>query len=99
MRYAWPGNVRELENAIERAVVLARGSRIDVDDLPEEVGLALPGAARAGRDARRSPRSSATTSSRRCAPSAATARRAAAELGIGSATLYRKLKLYGESRA
>jgi two-component system response regulator HydG len=29
--------VRELENAIERAVVLCRGSSIDEDDLPREV--------------------------------------------------------------
>ncbi len=32
-RYRWPGNVRELKNVIERAVVLARGDQIDVDDL------------------------------------------------------------------
>jgi two-component system, NtrC family, response regulator AtoC len=32
--YDWPGNVRELENAIERAVVLARGNPILVDHLP-----------------------------------------------------------------
>ena len=44
LRYAWPGNVRELENAVERAVVLARKSRIDVEDLPPEVGLAVPDA-------------------------------------------------------
>ena len=31
----WPGNVRELENVIERAVILARGDRIGVDDLPD----------------------------------------------------------------
>ncbi|MCX6549498.1 MAG: sigma-54 dependent transcriptional regulator [Acidobacteria bacterium] len=35
--YDWPGNVRELENAIERAVVLTPGSRIDVDLIPEQV--------------------------------------------------------------
>jgi two-component system response regulator HydG len=35
--YGWPGNVRELENAIERAVVLSRGSVIQVDDLPPEL--------------------------------------------------------------
>lgn len=34
MSMAWEGNVRELENIIERAVVLARGSSIDVKDLP-----------------------------------------------------------------
>jgi two-component system response regulator HydG len=36
-RYDWPGNVRELENTVERAVVLSRGSVIDIDDLPPEV--------------------------------------------------------------
>ncbi len=32
-KYSWPGNVRELENAIERAVVLARGNAIEPSDL------------------------------------------------------------------
>jgi len=32
--FRWPGNVRELENAIERAVVLARGDRIGLGELP-----------------------------------------------------------------
>ncbi len=31
--YSWPGNVRELENAVERAVVMARGDSIAVEDL------------------------------------------------------------------
>jgi DNA-binding NtrC family response regulator len=33
LAHAWPGNVRELENAIERAVVLARGTTITPEDL------------------------------------------------------------------
>jgi DNA-binding NtrC family response regulator len=37
VEYDWPGNVRELENVIERAVVLATGSRIDADLIPENV--------------------------------------------------------------
>ena len=35
--YSWPGNVRELENCIDGAVALARGNRIEIDDLPEKV--------------------------------------------------------------
>lgn len=31
--YDWPGNVRELKNVVERAVVLARGPVLDVDDV------------------------------------------------------------------
>jgi len=34
--YDWPGNVRELENAIERAVILAKDSIITIADLPQE---------------------------------------------------------------
>ena len=33
LRYRWPGNVRELKNVVERAVVLARGDLIDIEDL------------------------------------------------------------------
>ncbi|MEO7034698.1 MAG: sigma-54 dependent transcriptional regulator [Polyangiaceae bacterium] len=32
--YGWPGNVRELENAVERAIVLAKGDTFTVDLLP-----------------------------------------------------------------
>ncbi len=35
--YSWPGNVRELENVMERAVVLCRGDKLTVDDLPDAV--------------------------------------------------------------
>ncbi|HEY6723402.1 MAG TPA: sigma 54-interacting transcriptional regulator, partial [Polyangiaceae bacterium] len=42
LQYAWPGNVRELENAMERAVALARGLRVDRDDLPEAVRQTVP---------------------------------------------------------
>jgi len=34
MLYEWPGNVRELENAVERAVVVAKGREIQTENLP-----------------------------------------------------------------
>ena len=33
MKYNWPGNMRELRNVIERAMVGARGPRIEINDL------------------------------------------------------------------
>jgi DNA-binding NtrC family response regulator len=37
LEYAWPGNVRQLESAIERALLLAEGDEITVEDLPVEI--------------------------------------------------------------
>ena len=44
LAYPWPGNVRELRNVVERMVILARGSEIGPNDVPEDVRL---GAAKA----------------------------------------------------
>ena len=35
--YSWPGNVRELENIIERAITLAHGKKITLNDLPPQL--------------------------------------------------------------
>jgi DNA-binding NtrC family response regulator len=45
--HAWPGNVRELQNVIERAVLLAKGTRIEPVDLPFDNG-SLPEGSPAG---------------------------------------------------
>src|SRR4051812_7264941 len=37
IRYSWPGNVRELEHAIERGVILSRGTTVNVKELPPEI--------------------------------------------------------------
>ena len=36
-RYSWPGNIRELRNVVERAVILAPGEQIGVDQLPPDL--------------------------------------------------------------
>ena len=54
-RHDWPGNVRELRNVIERATIVARGSAIDVQDLPPLASGTAPapaGRRRASRPAR-----------------------------------------------
>jgi DNA-binding NtrC family response regulator len=94
LHYPWPGNVRELENAMERAVALARGSRVELDDLPEEVRSALPnpiayGPVRPLDQVEKEYILAALESN------GGNQTRTAEQLEIGSATLYRKLKSYG----
>jgi DNA-binding NtrC family response regulator len=95
LRYDWPGNVRELENAMERAVALARGERVELEDLPEEVRQVTKrptptdGPIRLLEDIEKDYILLALERNHR--NQIHTAR----QLGIGSATLYRKLKSYG----
>ncbi|HEX3763385.1 MAG TPA: sigma-54-dependent Fis family transcriptional regulator [Kofleriaceae bacterium] len=94
LRYAWPGNVRELENTMERAVALARGSRVELEDLPEEIRRTLPvptaiGAVRPLEDIEQEYILAALELN------GGNQTRTAAQLQIGAATLYRKLKRYG----
>ncbi len=95
LRCAWPGNVRELENAMERAVALARGSRVELEDLPEEVRLAANvarptlGGVRPLQDVEKEYILAALE------VHGGNQTQAAKALHIGSATLYRKLRGYG----
>ncbi len=95
LRYEWPGNVRELENAMERAVALASGSRVDLHDLPEEIRQAFPrpvvgeGAVLPLDDVEKEYILAVLELNR------GNQTRTAEQLKIGSATLYRKLKKYG----
>jgi DNA-binding NtrC family response regulator len=93
-RYDWPGNVRELENAIERAVIVAQGRMIGIDDLPHavrgaETSKAIEievGATVDEVEKRMILQTLAYTRGDRT--------RAAQMLGIGRKTLYRKLQRY-----
>jgi two-component system response regulator HydG len=94
LRHPWPGNVRELHNAVEHAVVLARGTRAEVADLPEDVREALAGrrGVRGGRTLAEVERDHVLAVLDEVGGHRL---KAAAALGIGPATLYRKLRAWG----
>ena len=96
VRYNWPGNVRELGNAMERAVAVTRSSRTELEDLPEEVRQAVPVAAIAGsvKPLEEIEKDYILAVLER---NEGNQTRTAAQLGIGTATLYRKLKQYKSS--
>jgi two-component system response regulator HydG len=94
LRYDWPGNVRELENAIERAVALGCNNLIELDDLPEEVRQAIPIPSISGpvRELEEIEKDYIVAV---LDLNGGNRTRTARQLGIGSATLSRKLKSYG----
>jgi two-component system, NtrC family, response regulator HydG len=99
LRYPWPGNVRELENAIERAVILARGDTVTPEDLPPHVAAGLnlgPSPALPKQTSlAEAERSHILTTLERYGRNHSAAAEA---LGIGRTTLWRKLKEYGIER-
>ena len=96
LRYDWPGNVRELENAMERAVALGRGSRVDSGDLPEEIRQAFPRPLVTGGTVQPLGEVEKEYILAALKLNDGNRTRTAEQLRIGSATLYRKLKRYGE---
>jgi transcriptional regulator with PAS, ATPase and Fis domain len=95
LRYPWPGNVRELENAMERAVALAPGSRVELEDLPEEIRQACPVPVVTDGSVRPLDEIEKEYILAALALNSGNQTRTAVQLHIGSATLYRKLKSYG----
>jgi DNA-binding NtrC family response regulator len=93
LAYHWPGNVRELENVMERAAALAKGSRVTVKDLSQEITLGkLPlsddGKANSLENVER------LLILRTLEKTKGNRMKASLALGMGVATLYRKLKMY-----
>jgi len=89
--YAWRGNVRELANVVERANILADEGRIGLEELPADVresavGLSLSDAVE------RFERSHVAMVLRLCDGNR---ERAADELGVSPATLYRRIEKLG----
>jgi DNA-binding NtrC family response regulator len=95
--YDWPGNIRELENIIRRAIALGRSEVITPEDLPAKI-YTLPGP---GPEPIDIPDDGSMASYEKSAifnalKKSGNNRRIAAQiLGIGEATLYRKISKYG----
>ena len=88
--YDWPGNVRELENAIERALVVSRGSELRPADFSFQLAAAATGGT--GRTLDEVERAHIERVWRE---SEGNHSRAARVLAIDRTTLYNKLKRYG----
>jgi transcriptional regulator with PAS, ATPase and Fis domain len=93
--YHWPGNVRELENAMERAVALARGTRVELTDLPEVIITETVQTAVKLDSVRPLQDISKDYILAALELNLGNQTHTAKQLGIGTATLYRKLKSYG----
>jgi DNA-binding NtrC family response regulator len=96
--YAWPGNVRELRTAVESAVVLSRGERISLRDLPAAIREAEGGT---GHPARLPAQADLTVAEgekrliiRALKECDGNRTLAAGKLGVSRRTLHRKLHLY-----
>jgi len=92
LRHDWPGNVRELQNAVERAVVICRGSRIEPTDLPF---AGAPPAGPGGRTLADAERVHVEGVLREAKWNISQAARA---LDIDRVTLYNKIRRYGLQR-
>ncbi len=93
----WPGNVRELLHAMERAVVVSEGERIEPEDLPRAIGTITDlSSSPKGQDSLPSLEEVEREHIERVLTSVGGHRsRAAQILGISERNLYRKLKAFG----
>jgi two-component system, NtrC family, response regulator AlgB len=91
--YPWPGNVRELRNAIERALILARGQVLEPESFPERIAASASDAPSLGGEFTidEIEREHAL----RVISHAATMEEASRILGIDASTLWRKRKKWG----
>ncbi|MBZ5583159.1 MAG: sigma-54 dependent transcriptional regulator [Acidobacteriia bacterium] len=89
MRHEWPGNVRELENAVERALVVGRGSEIRPGDFSFQFQTEEPRGGKTLEDVERAHIEHILRETQH------NLSRAARVLDIDRTTLYNKLRRYG----
>jgi DNA-binding NtrC family response regulator len=91
--YTWPGNVRELRNRMESMVVMSRGDKLTMRDIPSDLKTS------AGVQPKKSSGSLEATEKRMIAEAirqnGGNKTRAAEQLGISRRTLHRKINEYG----
>jgi DNA-binding NtrC family response regulator len=96
MAYDWPGNVRELRNVIEQMVVLARGERLTLRDVPAAVrggaDLTKISVVRTGMTVEEAERQLILQALKETDGNRT---KAAEKIGISRRTLHRKLKKFG----
>ena len=96
--YAWPGNVRELDHAVERAVLMVRGTHIDVGDLnlisPRGTAAAA-GAGAHGLDEMSLEAVESILIRKALARASGNVSQAAEALGLSRGALYRRMEKHG----
>ncbi len=98
-RHPWPGNLRELRNSIERAVILTRGTKVELDDLPAELANSGPGGTEVALGALVPMDVIEQAHVRLVTARTSTLEEAARVLGIDAATIYRKRKRWAAEPA
>ncbi|WP_158790711.1 sigma-54 dependent transcriptional regulator [Granulicella sp. L60] len=91
LNYGWPGNVRELDHTIERAVLMARGERIEAADL----GLHTQRGVAQSMDDMSLEAVEAILIRKALARTAGNVSHAADALGLSRGALYRRIEKYG----
>ncbi len=91
LHHSWPGNVRELDHTIERAVLMARGDRIESADL----GLSTQRTAAQNLDELSLETVEAILIRKALARASGNVSHAADALGLSRGALYRRIEKYG----
>ncbi len=93
LQYGWPGNVRELDHTLERAVLMARGTRIEVADLGLHAKLRASGSQTL--DEMNLESVEAILIRKALARADGNVSQAADSLGLSRGALYRRIEKYG----